>query len=449
MTTGDSAPLPGDAATTPAGDEATPDAGRSLPAPPSTLSDLASRAQREVGVLDRELAEIDMLVQQARSEATRHETKRAQAAEKLATLSGGRGGDPKEIAELGSQLASLARRAAIMDAQVEVLTGKQQVLARYRDALGRHADALSASMDAGTAVDVPASTVGVEGAGPQAGTGQTGGIDTLTPGAIGATPDLPPALSRIVLGAQEDLRREIARALHDGPAQSLTNIVLQAQIVERLMTRDLELARNEVLQLITMVQSTLEATKSFIFDVRPMVLDDLGLVPTIRRAARDRGRRARVPVDFDSVGADRRLPVDLESGLFRIVEEALAGFLSGQPDRVTIRLDWAERLDARIAAVRPAVEAPAEPVELPKRGRGRGGRGPKGAKEAVELPPALAAMIEDRRAAEVARAKGAATLSAGAWREIQQRAATIGVSAELLADGTEVHLTVLVPDEPA
>ncbi|HEY6056652.1 MAG TPA: hypothetical protein VIV06_01405, partial [Candidatus Limnocylindrales bacterium] len=165
MTTGDSAPLPADAAPTPAGDEATPDAG-SLPAPPSTLSELASRARREVGLLDRELAEIDMLVQQARSEATRHETKRAQAAEKLAALSGGRGGDPKEIAELSNQLATLTRRAAIMDAQVEVLTGKQQVLARYRDALGRHADALSASMDAGTAVDVPASTVGVEGAGP-------------------------------------------------------------------------------------------------------------------------------------------------------------------------------------------------------------------------------------------------------------------------------------------
>ena len=42
-------------------------------------------------------------------------------------------------------------------------------------------------------------------------------------------------VSRIVLGAQEDLRREIARAMHDGPAQSLTNIVLQAQIVERLL----------------------------------------------------------------------------------------------------------------------------------------------------------------------------------------------------------------------
>ena len=77
--------------------------------------------------------------------------------------------------------------------------------------------------------------------------------------------------------------------MHDGPAQSLTNIVLQAQIVERLVGKDPALAQGEVRQLVAMVQQTLEATKTFIFDVRPMVLDDLGLVPTLRRAARERG----------------------------------------------------------------------------------------------------------------------------------------------------------------
>ena len=96
-----------------------------------------------------------------------------------------------------------------------------------------------------------------------------------------------------------------------------------------------------------MVQQTLEATKSFIFDVRPMVLDDLGLVPTLRRAARERGRRAGVPVDFDSMGQDRRLPMDLESGLFRILDEAMAAYLGARAERVAVRLDWAEQLEAR------------------------------------------------------------------------------------------------------
>ena len=92
-----------------------------------------------------------------------------------------------------------------------------------------------------------------------------------------------------------------------------------------------------------MVQPTLDATKSFIFDVRPMVLDDLGLVPTLRRARARRGRRAGVPVDFDSMGADRRLPMDLESGLFRMVEESLAGYLT-RPDPVRFALDWTDKV---------------------------------------------------------------------------------------------------------
>ena len=187
---------------------------------------------------------------------------------------------------------------------------------------------------------------------------------------------MPAAVSRLVLTAQEDLRRDIARAMHDGPAQSLTNIVLQAQIVDRLVDRDPVLARSEVKALIAMVQTTLEATKSFIFDVRPMVLDDLGLVPTIRRAARDRGRRAQIVVDFDSLGTDRRLAMELESGLFRMIDQALAGYLSTAPRRVVIRLDWGDQVEARIAAV---AEAPAARPEVRPPGARRldaGGPGP-------------------------------------------------------------------------
>ena len=154
---------------------------------------------------------------------------------------------------------------------------------------------------------------------------------------------LPPTLSRVVLSAQEDLRREIARAMHDGPAQSLTNIVLQAQIVDRMLDGDPAIARGELRQLVSMVQQTLETTKSFIFDVRPMVLDDLGLVPTLRRAARERGRRAHVPVEFDSAGQDRRLPMEIESTVFRVLDEALAAYLALGPERIVIRLDWARR----------------------------------------------------------------------------------------------------------
>ena len=153
------------------------------------------------------------------------------------------------------------------------------------------------------------------------------------------------------------MRREIARAMHDGPAQSLTNIVLQAQIVEHLVANDPEKASGEARQLVAMVQQTLDATKSFIFDVRPMVLDDLGLVPTLRRSARDRGRRAGVPVEFESMGQDQRLPMDLESGLFRILDEALAAYLGSRAERVVLKLDWSDRVEARLSASRATAKA--------------------------------------------------------------------------------------------
>jgi hypothetical protein len=228
--------------------------------------------------------------------------------------------------------------------------------------------------------------------------------------------------------------------MHDGPAQSLTNIVLQAQIVERLVQRDPNSAAGEVRQLVAMVQHTLDATKSFIFDVRPMVLDDLGLVPTLRRATRERGRRAGIPVEFESMGQDRRLPVDLESGLFRMLDEALAAYLGAAPDSVWLRLDWAEQIEARIGASR-AVAEPRRTSDVEVPAEDEGGK---------DLPPALKEMFEQRRAderdaAEAAIRESIVALPAANWREIQGRASSIGVKAELLADGSELRLVADIP----
>jgi two-component system sensor histidine kinase DegS len=383
---------------------------------PLPLLEIAERARREVDLLTREIGEIEMLVNQARTEATRHEQKRAQAAEKAKTSGRESEGEDEEG---GEQLVALTKRSAIMEAQVDVLEGKLKILTRFRESLRRYSADLDRASMGGA---VPQHTVDK--------------LDTSTP--------LPPAVSRLVLAAQEDLRREIARAMHDGPAQSLTNIVLQAQIVERLLERDPVQARAEIAELVGMVQHTLDATKTFIFDVRPMVLDDLGLVPTLRRVARDRGRRSQVPIEFESYGTDRRLPMDIESALFRLIDETLTGFLACHPDRISIRFEWgSDKTEARISARRDEVVAPEEPVAEPsppppapeKRGRAA----------EHELPDALKAMIDETRAAKVSRAARAnqpLTLPANTWREVQQRSDTIGVSAELVDEGREVVLVL-------
>ena len=373
------------------------------------VGDLGIRLEAELVGVDSELAEIEMLISQARTEAGRHEQKRVQTAEKLTA---GVNMPTEDLVAMSTQLVTLTRRAAVMEAQVDVLEGKRKTLGRFRDMLAE-----LATVYGGTAAGVPLLTAGE--------------------GADGSAP-----MSRIVLNAQEDLRREIARAMHDGPAQSLTNIVLQAQIVERLLGRDPEGAQGELRLLVSMVQQTLDATKTFIFDVRPMVLDDLGLVPTLRRAARERGRRAGIPVEFDTYGQDRRIEVDLESSLFRILDEALAAYLAAKPDRVSIRLDWSDGVvEADIAAHRDPTAAMAaadrQVVEAIEAAESVG----------KDLPPALESMLGERREQAEARAVAArdaavVALPAATWREIQQRASSTGISVFQLEGGAALHLKV-------
>jgi two-component system sensor histidine kinase DegS len=369
-------------------------------APPtaSSVAELAEQVDRELATLDAELTEIDMLINQATTEAGRHELRRAQAVEKLDATASKM--DPADALEATRQQVLLTRRAAVMEAQVDVLKGKQRALSRFRDALAAYSASLGALATA-----------------PQA----------LGPGSAAAV-EPPPAPSRTIIRAQDDLRREIARAMHDGPAQSLTNIALQAQIVERLVGRDEAMARGELRLLMSMVQQTLDATKSFIFDVRPMVLDDLGIVPTLRRTASERGRRSRVPVTCESDGQDRRLPVDVEGAIFRIVDDALAAYLERSPDRVAIRLGWSEALTVEVQASRD--ERP-EPEDEP---------GPPAPD--ADVPPALAAMIEDQRAAARGAAPEPLTLDETTWRDLAARAEAIGLTAELGDDGGRVRLVV-------
>ena len=139
------------------------------------------------------------------------------------------------------------------------------------------------------------------------------------------------------------------------------------------------------------------------------------------------------------MGQDRRLPMDLESGLFRMLDEALAAYLGAAPDRVTLVLDWADQLEARIRATRAVVEPPrSSDADAPAPEPGK------------ELPPALAAMFEERQederqAAEAAVRESIVELPAANWREIQGRASSIGVTAELLLDGSELRLVADIP----
>ncbi|MEO8463116.1 MAG: hypothetical protein ABI555_07875, partial [Chloroflexota bacterium] len=80
----------------------------------TTPSELADQLAAEAAGLEREIAEIDLLVGQATTEATRHQSRRHAAADKLAGL--GEGASSKDVVDLANQLVTLTQRAALMDA---------------------------------------------------------------------------------------------------------------------------------------------------------------------------------------------------------------------------------------------------------------------------------------------------------------------------------------------
>ena len=126
-----------------------------------------------------------------------------------------------------------------------------------------------------------------------------------------------------IIKAQEKERLRISLQMHDGPAQSLSNLVLRAEICQRLLDRDLEQARTELSGLKAAVNTTLQDTRRFIFDLRPMILDDLGLVPTLRRYVQQFMEKNKLDVNLMVQNMDNRLPTHYEVAIFRFVQEAL------------------------------------------------------------------------------------------------------------------------------
>ena len=122
--------------------------------PPTSLTQLSSRLVDDAQNLDAELQEVDLLIDQAKSEAARHVARRAAAADKLTAMQKSGSADGKDLLEMSAQLVTLTKRAALMESQVDVLEGKRRALGRYRDAVAAYADvAMGLSTGASVADD--------------------------------------------------------------------------------------------------------------------------------------------------------------------------------------------------------------------------------------------------------------------------------------------------------
>jgi len=143
-----------------------------------------------------------------------------------------------------------------------------------------------------------------------------------------------------IIRAQEQERQRLARTMHDGPAQSLTNFILQAEICQRLFDRNPERAAEELNNLKTNASKTFQKVRDFIFDLRPMMLDDLGVAPTVRRYVESYQEKNDIEVKLQLFGDDRRLENYREVMIFRAIQDVMSGARDySAPTDMSVNLD--------------------------------------------------------------------------------------------------------------
>ena len=142
---------------------------------------------------------------------------------------------------------------------------------------------------------------------------------------------------RRVVEAQELERRRLARELHDETGQALTSILLGLKSLEERSKDPASRAATQELR--GLVVSTLQDVRRLAVELRPSALDDFGLVAALERLAESFAEQTAISVDFQTALADERLPADVETALYRIVQESLTNVVKhARARRVSILL---------------------------------------------------------------------------------------------------------------
>jgi two-component system sensor histidine kinase DegS len=148
----------------------------------------------------------------------------------------------------------------------------------------------------------------------------------------------------MLVQAQEIERQRLSRQMHDGPAQALSNFILQTEIAMRLFDIDQAKAKEELASLKNAASLTFQKVRDFIFELRPMMLDDLGLAPTLKRYVDAFKGQQNVDATVTIMGMDKRLEPYLEVLIFRAIQELLGNAVrQSQATQVKIQVDMGER----------------------------------------------------------------------------------------------------------
>lgn len=274
------------------------------------IEDAQQMIQFEMDEANRSLKEITLMLDQSRGEVGKLTQRNAAVTTHLQQVRTQIGSIPvEEVRTAYDSALDAQQRLFVMRGQLEKLQSDQSNLERYKGMLDRLQEA-----------------------------NKVGGPSTGAKNEKGAL-----ASVEMLVNAQEAERQRLSRQMHDGPAQALSNFILQTEIAMRLLDIDPVQARNELSNLKVAAMSTFQKIRNFIFELRPMMLDDLGLPPTIRRYADTFKEQSGVELSVTITGNDRRLEPYVEVMVFRAMQELLSNAVhQNQATLVKIQTDMGD-----------------------------------------------------------------------------------------------------------
>lgn len=276
----------------------------------NTFQSFLEKVYQDYEQTERDLKEIGILINQSAAEVERLAQRNAQATNQIRQMQTNLETLPRDyIREAYEELSNAQQRLFTMRGQLEKLQSDQRNLERLAQ-LQQHV------------------IEHTEGMGPP-------------PEARRTAQDQSNVIR--VIQTEESAKRSLVRKMHDGPASSLSNFILQAEICQRFFDVNPDRARAELNALKSAAAATFNYVKDFIFDLRPMMLDDLGVVPTLRRYVESFQEKSGIPVPITVTGVERRLESHIEVTIFRGVQELLNNALNhAQATQIQVLLDLAQ-----------------------------------------------------------------------------------------------------------
>jgi two-component system, NarL family, sensor histidine kinase DegS len=324
------------------------------------LAQLADECVAEHDRVQSQLGEVELLLRQTTSEIEKLSQRVASIAGRRRDMEANLDDYTRtDIKNIYTSFHETEMRKLIMDNQTERLTGKQQELKAYNNRLERVLKVVD---------QIPQEIGELAMAGPE----QTTEAET----AAAESKQREQALRLIEVQEDENLR--LLHRVQDSLVQAMANVMLKAEICERLLGVDTRQARGELNELKELVNNSLQDLRDFVLELRPLMMDDLGLEPALRRYAESYSRRNDLQVEVSLSMDGQRLPSLVEVTIFRLVQEALSLCHEGLASQAQIvaRLSDGHQIELEISSDGKwsGPEQPVEVVNLKQRVEPIGGR---------------------------------------------------------------------------